>query len=230
LQKLRLAMVRPGRDQDKLTGDIEVDESYLGGPTPGGKRGRGAEGKVIIAIAVERKGFGKTSKRWKLGRTRIQVVSDVKAKTLLDFVEDTCEQGSTIYTDGLSAYKNLPSRGFTHNANAVSKGSDPAHVVLPAVHRVASLVKRWLLGTHHGGIGAQHVEAYLDEFIFRFNRRQSNARGLLFYRLMQNGVSMWKLDYETIVWSRGGAAGKIRGRKRKPRAVRRTRTAKAPSP
>lgn len=122
----------------------------------------GAEGKVVIAIAVERKGFGKKSKRWKLGRTRIQVVPDVKAKTLLDFVEDTCEQGSTIYTDGLSAYKNLPSRGFQHNANAVSKGSDPAHVVLPAVHRVASLVKRWLLGTHHGGIGAQHVEAYLD--------------------------------------------------------------------
>jgi transposase-like protein len=109
LQKLRLAMVRPGRGQYKLTGDIEVDESYLGGPTPGGKRGRGAEGKVFIAIAVERKGFGKNSKRRKLRRTRIEVVPDVKAKTLLDFVEDTCEQGSTIYTDGLAAYKNLPS-------------------------------------------------------------------------------------------------------------------------
>jgi transposase-like protein len=101
LQKLRLAMKRPGRDQDKLSGDIEVDESYLGGPVPGGKRGRGAEGKVIIAIAVERKGVGKRSKRWKLGRARIKVVPDVKAKTLLDFVEDTCEPGSTIYTDGL---------------------------------------------------------------------------------------------------------------------------------
>ena len=106
LQKLRLAMKRPGRDRDKLTGDIEVDESYLGGPVPGGKRGCGAEGKVIIAIAVERKGLGKKSKRWKLGRTRIQVVPDVKAKTLLDFVD---------------------------------------------------------------GIGAQHVEGYLDEFIFRFS-------------------------------------------------------------
>jgi transposase-like protein len=227
LQKLRLAMVRPGRDQDKLTGDIEVDESYLGGPTPGGKRGRGAEGKVIIAIAVERKGFGKNSERWKLGRTRIQVVPDVKAKTLLDFVEDTCEQGSTIYTDGLSAYQHLPSRGFKHNANAVSKGNDPAHVVLPAVHRVASLVKRWLLGTHHGGIGAQHVEAYLDEFIFRFNRRRSNARGLLFCRLMQNAVIIKKLDYETIVWSRRGQAGKLRGPRRKP--VAKSKTPEAPS-
>jgi transposase-like protein len=101
LQKLRRAMVRPGRDQDRLSGEIEVDESYLGGPVPGGKRGRGAEGKVIIAVAVERKGVGKKSKRWKLGRTRIQVIPDTSAKALLDFVEDTCEQGSTIRTDGL---------------------------------------------------------------------------------------------------------------------------------
>ena len=173
---------------------------------------------MIIAIAVERKGLGKKSKRWKLGRTRIQTVPDTKAKTLLDFVEDTCEQGSTIYTDGLSAYKNLPSRGFKHDATAVSKGTDPAHVVLPAVHRVASLLKRWLLGTHDGGIGAQHVDAYLDEFIFRFNRRQSNARGLLFHRLLQNAVVVKKLDYHTIVWSRRGQAGKLRGPKRKPKS------------
>ena len=128
-------MKRPRRDRDKLSGNIEVDESYLGGPAPGGKRGRGAEGKVIVAIAVERKGLGKKSKRCVLGRTRIQVVPDVKAKTLLDFVEDTCEQGSTSYTDGLSAYKNLPSRGFRHDATAVSQGNDPAHIALPAVHR-----------------------------------------------------------------------------------------------
>ena len=124
----------------------------------------------------------------------------------------------------MSAYANLPSRGFTHDATAVSQGSDPAHVVLPAVHRVASLLKRWLLGTHHGGIGAQHVEAYLDEFIFRFNRRQSNARGLLFYRLMQNAVVVKKLDYETIVWSRRGQAGKIRGRPPKPKTAATTKT------
>jgi len=220
LQKLRLAMKRPGRDQDKLSGDIEVDESYLGGPVPGGKRGRGAEGKVIIAIAVERRGFGKKSRRWKLGRTRIQVAPDVSAKTLLDFVEDMCAPRSTIHTDGLTAYRNLPSRGFRHEATAVSKGNDPAHVVLPGVHRVASLVKRWLLGTHHGGIGAQHVEVYLDEFIFRFNRRQSNARGLLFHRLLQNAVVIRKLDYDTIVWSRRGQAGKRRGPQPKPPAKR----------
>jgi transposase-like protein len=215
LQKLRRAMVRPGRDSDKLSGDVEVDESYLGGPVPGGKRGRGAEGKVIIAIAAERKGFGKKSKRWKLGRTRIQVVPDTSAKTLLDFVEDTCEKGSTIYTDGLSAYQGLAARGYTHDATAISKGNDPAHVVLPAVHRVASLLKRWLMGTHHGGWGAQHVEAYLDEFVFRFNRRQSNARGLLFYRLLQNAVAMPKMNYEGIILLQKAQAGKRRGVARK---------------
>lgn len=120
-------------------------------------------------------------------------------------------EGSTIYTDGLGGYRGLPSRGYTHNATAISKGSDPAHVVLPAVHRVASLLKRWLMGTHHGGIGAQHAEAYLDEFVFRFNRRKSNARGLLFYRLLQNAVIIPKQNYELIVLSRRPQAGKRRG-------------------
>jgi transposase-like protein len=211
LHKLRLAMKRPGRDADRLSGDIEVDESYLGGPSPGGKRGRGAEGKLIIAIAAERLGFGERSKRWALGRTRLQVIENTLGTTLLDFVEDTCEKGSTIYTDGLRAYNGLSSRGYIHDATAISKGADPAHVVLPAVHRVASLLKRWLMGTHHGGIGAQHAEAYLDEFVFRFNRRHSKSRGLLFYRLLQNAVIIPKQNYELIVLSRRSQAGKRRG-------------------
>lgn len=216
LHKLRRAMVRPGRNGDKLSGDIEVDESYLGGPSPGGKRGRGAEGKVIVAIAVERKGegVGKKSKRWKLGRARIEVVPDVKAETLLAFVERNCEPGSTIHTDGLQAYKGLPDLGYEHDSTNVSAGNDPAHVALPAVHRVASLLKRWLLGTHHGGWGAQHVETYLDEFIFRFNRRQSNARGLLFYRLLQNAVALRKINREVIVLRPKPEGTKQRGRKR----------------
>lgn len=214
LQKLRRAMVRPGRDGDKLSGDIEVDESYLGGPSPGGKRGRGAEGKVIVAIAVERKGQGTKSKRWKLGRARIEVVEGVKAETLLAFVERNCEHGSTIYTDGLNAYRELSSLGYEHDATMVSQGNDPAHVALPAVHRVASLLKRWLLGTHHGGWGEQHIETYLDEFVFRFNRRQSNARGLLFYRLLQNAVVKHKTSYEVIILRPKSNETKQRGRKR----------------
>ena len=96
----------------------------------------------------------------------------------------------------------------------MSAGNDPAHVALPAVHRVASLLKRWLLGTHHGGWGAQHVEAYLDELVFRFNRRQSNARGLLFYRLLQNAVALKKVNYELIILRPKPAETKRRGRER----------------
>ncbi len=169
---------------------------------------------MIIAIAVERLGFGAKSERWKLGRARIEAIEDTGGDTLKDFVVRNCEQGSTIYTDGLSAYRGLDKLGLNHNATAVSNGDEPAHVVLPAVHRVASLVKRWLLGTHHGGWGSQHAQAYLDEFIFRFNRRNSNARGLLFYRLLQNAVVMPKTTYTTLVLSRRANAGKPRGRTR----------------
>jgi transposase-like protein len=221
LHKLRRAMVRPGRNGDKLTGDIEVDESYLGGPSPGGKRGRGAEGEVIVAIAVERKGEGvvKKSKRWKLGRARIEV-PDVKAKTLLAFVERNCKLGSTIHTDGLQAYKELANLGSEYDSTNVSAGNDPAHVALPAVHRVASLLKRWLVGTHDCGWGAQHVEAYLDEFVFRFNRRQSNAPGLPFYRLLQDAVAMKKLNQDVIVLRPKPEGTRQGGRKRtRPRSA-----------
>jgi transposase-like protein len=135
-------------------------------------------------------------------------------ETLLAFVERNCELGSTIYTDGLSAYKELANLGYEHDATKVSAGNDPAHVALPAVHRVASLLKRWLLGTHHGGWGAQHVEAYLDEFIFRFNRRQSNARGLLFYRLLQNAVVLKKTNGQVFVTRPKPDGTKQRGRPR----------------
>jgi len=95
----------------------------------------------------------------------MQVIPDCKRKTLEDFITDTCEPGSIIYTDGLKKYKGLPKLGYTHHATAVSQTNDPAHVALPAVHRVASLFKRWLLGTHQGGVAEQHLDAYLDEFV-----------------------------------------------------------------
>ena len=149
LHKMRIAMKRPGRDQSKLSGEIEVDESWLGGPAPGGKRGRGAEGKVIIVIAVERIGYGDKSRRWKLGRVRVEAIPNTTGDTLKDFVERNCEPGSIIYTDGFSSYRGLDQLGYRHEATAVSQSNEPAHVVLPAVDRVASLLKRWLLGTHH---------------------------------------------------------------------------------
>lgn len=98
------------------------------------------------------------------------------------------EPETTILTDGWSAYGGLESRGYDHVIINQSATGDPAHVLMPGVHRVASLVKRWLLGTYQGGVSHEHLPYYLDEFTFRFNRRSSRARGLLFYRLMEQAV------------------------------------------
>jgi len=209
LHKIRTAMRRTS--PDLLSGEIEVDETFVGGPRPG-KPGRGALNKQIVIIAVE-KATDHVKKGY--GRVRMQVIPDCKRKTLEDFITDTCAPGSIIYTDGLKEYRGLPNLGYTHHPTAVSQTNDPAHVALPAVHRVASLFKRWLLGTHQGGVAEQHLDAYLDEFVFRFNRRKSRRRGLLFYRLMCLAVSTRPTTYERIVWSRRGQASKVRGPRRK---------------
>jgi transposase-like protein len=206
--KLRKAMVRPGRGL--LSGEIEVDETYIGGPRSG-KRGRGAENKTIVAIAVE-KPTGHI--KWGYGRCRLRVIPNIQRQTLEDFISDVCEPGSIIYTDANRGYNHVAELGYTHVVTAISTSEDAAHVVMPAVHRVASLLKRWLLGTHQGSVAAQHLDSYLDEFTFRFNRRRSRSRGLLFYRLMQLAVTTRHTDYETIVWSRRGQMTKLRGRER----------------
>jgi transposase-like protein len=208
LHKLRTAMVRPGRE--KLSGEIEVDETFVGGPRSG-RRGRGAAGKQIVAVAVE-KPAGHAQHGF--GRARICVIENTQRRTLEEFVEETCEPGSIIYTDGLTSYQGLSNLGYTHVVSSISASDDPAHVVMPAVHRVASLLKRWLLGTHQGGVAEQHLDAYLDEFVFRFNRRTSRKRGLLFYRLLGLALEARPMTYETIVWSRRGQAHTRRGRPR----------------
>jgi len=179
LQKLRTAMVRPGRD--RLHGPVEVDEAYVGGIEQG-VRGRGTESKFIVAIAVEvlsPKGFG----RIRLGR-----VDDVSGPSLVPFVSAAVEPGTEVHTDGWKGYNGLSGQGYRHHAINVSASGDPAHVSMPAVHRVASLLKRWLLGTHQGSVTAEYLDAYLNEFVFRFNRRHSRRRGLLFLRLMEHAV------------------------------------------
>jgi transposase-like protein len=178
LHKFRRAMVRP--DRDKLHGVVEVDESYVGGEEAGAP-GRGTIKKSIVAIAVERKGK-------EMGRIRLGHIHDVSAKSLVGFVSDAVDPGSTIQTDGWLGYRGLRARGFAHSVTVLSASPDPAHVLMPAVHRVASLLKRWLMGTLQGGIAQEHLPYYLDEFTFRFNRRRSRARGLLFYRLLQQAV------------------------------------------
>lgn len=181
LHKFRRVMVRPGRD--RLDGIVEIDEAYVGGVEEGGK-GRYTETKAIVAIAVEVAG----EKR--LGRVRMRPVPNVKAASLTPFVSDVVESGATVLTDRWGGYTNLAKLGYDHVVINQSASSDPAHVLLPGPHRVASLVKRWLLGTYQGGVAKAQLPYYLDEFTFRFNRRSSRSRGLLFYRLIEHAAEV----------------------------------------
>jgi transposase-like protein len=190
LHRYRTAMVRPGRE--RLGGLVEVDETWVGGPEQG-RYGRAAETKSLVAIAVEikhPKGFG---------RVRMQRVEAIRKEYLIPFVCGAVEPGATVHTDGNQAYWTVPEHGYEHERTVLSRGSDPAHVVMPGVHRVASLLGRWLLGTHQGRVSPEHLDAYLNEFTFRFNRRRSRRRGLLFYRLLQQAILTDPITYRTLV-------------------------------
>ncbi len=180
LHKLRSVMICTGRDP--LTGRVEVDEAYVGGQKEG-VRGRGAAGKTLVLVAVE----GDVKK--KLGRVRFRCVSAINRKTVELFVKDYVETGTVVITDGLQVYNKLGAAGFDHRAHVVSTGGDTARKQLEHVHLIISLLKRWLGGTHQGAVTSSHLQVYLDEFSFRFNRRLSNHRGKLFYRLMQQAVT-----------------------------------------
>lgn len=179
LHKLRSVMVRPGREQ--LSGSVEVDEAFLGGKTTG-KRGRGAEKKVLVAVAVEEVND-------RLGRVRFRCLEDASAASLIPFVTDYVQVGSEVITDGWKAYGTLSANGYTHRRITKQQAAESGEDLLPHVHLVVSLLKRWLRGTHQGAVTPKHLPAYLDEFAFRFNRRLSAHRGKLFYRLMQQAVS-----------------------------------------
>ncbi|MBU2854899.1 IS1595 family transposase [Acidithiobacillus ferriphilus] len=197
MHKLRRAMVRPGRDL--LTGEIEIDETYVGG-TEEGKRGREIEKKSIVVVAAEKNGRG-------IGRVRLKHIKDVSAKSLLGFIRETVEPSATIHTDGWRGYSGLPAAGYKHRVTNISSGDEQAHEAMPRVHNVASLLKRWLLGTLQGGVQQQHLNYYLDEFTFRFNRRRSKARGLLFHRLAQQAVAIDPAPYSSIVYGKSVLRG-----------------------
>jgi transposase-like protein len=198
LHKLRRAMVRPGRD--RLSGRIEVDETYLGGPEEG-LRGRQIEKKSLIVIAAQEDGRG-------IGRIRLRRISDASSASLHPFVTDMIEPGSVVHTDGWEGYTGLDARGYRHHITILKHKKNAASDLLPRVHRVVSLLKRWLMGVHQGAVSPEHLDYYLDEFTFRFNRRTSRHRGLLFYRLLQQAVVVEPVPYHSIIKN-------VRGRKQK---------------
>ena len=195
LHKLRRAMVLPGREL--LQDAVEVDETYVGGVRPG-TGGRGAAGKAIVVIAVEDRGEA-------AGRVRMRRVPDVSKATFTDFVLDNVARGSEVHTDGWQGYDDIGKYRFSHVVTNLSASGDPAHVVMPHVHLVASLLKRWLLGTHQGAVTHDQLDYYLDEFTFRFNRRRSRHRGLLFYRLIEGALAADPHPYTTLLARRQAA-------------------------
>jgi len=191
LHKLRRAMVRPGRD--RLSGQVEVDETYVGAKEEG-RQGREAGDKALVVIAAQEDGA-------KIGRIRMRRVPDASARSLQGFVEEAVEPGSVVRTDGWAGYASLGKKGYTHDASPQGRLGIPgaAEDLLPRVHRVVSLLKRWLLGTHHGAVSPEHLDYYLDEFTFRFNRRASQYRGKLFYRLVQQATQVKPAPWVRLV-------------------------------
>lgn len=194
LHRFRHAMVRPGREQ--LKGLVEVDETFLAitdrqAPiSPAGRKSNTAKVLVVMAVEIlQPKGFG---------RIRLRRIHKDCASNVIPFVQEVIEPGAQVRTDGSATYRSLGELGYEHQ-RIVMLGSDvPAHVSMAGVHRVAALVQRWILGTHHGSVQPEHLDAYLDEFVFRFNRRTSSSRGMLFYRLLQQAVATEPVTYAQV--------------------------------
>lgn len=195
LHRLRRAMVRPSRQL--LSGEVEIDESYLALTDrikPLNKQGRKSNTtKILVAIAVEikePKGFG---------RIRIQYIEKRDTENLMSFIRESVTPDASIHSDGSGAYLKLQGEGYGHR-RTVHLGSDiPAHETMAGVHQVAALLQRWLLGTHHGAIQPKLLDSYLNEFVFRFNRRTSKSRGLLFYRLIQQAIETKPVTYKNVI-------------------------------
>jgi transposase-like protein len=184
LQRLRAATVDP--DRERLHGSVEVDETFLGGVLHG-KKGRelfgGKEGKYVVLGAIEVRPSGRPA------RLRLRHVEDLRARTLMKFVKDCVEPGSVVTTDGNPSYRGVTRLGMTHGVQSTALGH-PQEAVLRYLHLAFSNLKTWYAGTYHGRVEAKHLQGYLNEFCFRFNRRDD-----LF------------LAFRTVL----GIAGRIRG-------------------
>ncbi|CAI06391.1 putative transposase [Aromatoleum aromaticum EbN1] len=198
LRRFRRAMVRPERE--KLHGLVEVDETYLALTdrqlplTAAGRKSKTTKVLVVMAVEIHQpKGFG---------RIRLRRVSDDSAASVIPFVQEAGDAAAVVRTDGSAAYLGLKSLGYGHERKVMLGAEDAAHVAMPGVHRVASLVKRWILGTHQGSVQPDQLDFYLDEFVFRFNRRASRSRGMLFYRLMEQAVRTPPVTYADVARKR----------------------------
>jgi len=189
LKKLRRAMVRPGHDL--LRGQVEIDETYVGSvEARGGRRQLGSKALVAIAAQIDGKG---------IGRIRLRRIPAASASPLVAFVKHVVKPGSVVITDEWEAYIGLTREGFKHRPRMINANSKTASGLLPRVHRVASLFKRWLLGTHQGTLSREQLDSYLEEFTFRFNRRTSRNRWKLFYSLVAQAVAVEPASYSRLV-------------------------------
>ncbi len=179
------------RGEDRLSGAVEVDETFIGAPEEE-VHGRETEHKAIVVVAVETRGRA-------MGRIRLQRIQDASAGQIIPFTQKSISEGASIITDGWRGYAGLKSLGYEHTTRNIKRSGVPAHELLPRVHRVASHLKRWFLGTLQGGVQRRHLDYYLDEFTFRFNRRTSRSRGLLFYRLMQQAATTDSVSYRRLL-------------------------------
>lgn len=190
LHKLRRAMVRVGREQ--LSGKVEVDETVVGGERRGAHGWHADDKKALVVVAAEVRGDG-------IGRIRLRRVPDTKLASLNKFVREEIVPGSEIVTDGHKGYLDISGLGYKHSPTTLKKDREKSGAVLGRVHRVASLLKRWLLGMHQGKVSREQLEHYLEEFTFRFNRRRSADRGMLFYRLVQQTVATGPRPYRSLI-------------------------------
>jgi transposase-like protein len=194
LHRLRSVLVRPGRE--RLSGIVEVDETFIGGQEPGLRGGRAKGKKALVGIAIE------VHEPKGLGRCRMAILTDASAASLHPFVTAHVESGATVITDAWQGYSGINELGYTRDRRsqraARLRGEDPSGL-LPGVHRVASLAKRWLLGTHQGSVDDAHLQSYLDEFVFRFNRRTSRSRRLVFHRVLELAVDHEPVRYHDLI-------------------------------
>jgi transposase-like protein len=201
LQRLRSVLVRPERE--RLRGEVEVDESYFGGEEPGLRGGRAKGKKVLVGIAVER------TQPTGFGRCRMAPLVDASGDSLRAFLTDNVEPGATVITDGWQSYRPATQGLYVHQPIPGASGAEAAKL-LPGVHKVASLAKRWLLGTHQGSVDDAHLPGYLNEFVFRFNRRRSRSRGLVFYRVLELAVNHDPVRYRDLIATPRPATGRPR--------------------